>query len=1786
MDGVTREGLSKRLGVAPDQLDALLTAKTGKNFDTLNKEFVSQKTGFMGDIKNKLKEGAYQALASGQVYLGDIQGAAQSTKKALNVPKDPLLEERIQGLTDDASGVETFKNVIKDPAAAVALITQSTPGSLGIAAASLPVGRAASAVTSVAKPLVARAAGAATFGLGSYVQEYGNAVLSLLTEAGIDPTNAAQMQSVLDDPNLGPQIRDVAQARGVPIGAFDAISYGLVGKGLGASSLLGETAQQAALAGAGEAGAQLASEGEVTSRGDIALESILEAGSAAPQAILQPIAERIVGPSPTSLKADNSVTPVEEIVSEDMAPATEKQPSPADKAGQRMAQKSQQPIPETVNIPKQVLRGTPDQMMRRMMALPKDQLVANAKKAGIPESEIAGSTKKAVAEKVMRRYGVAPETRTVQTAKPVVEPAKVVKKPLSSKAQANAESLAEKRYTDKGVRVSGPITAEIDTPVQVPTTLLADMAGAKGEEAFRDTGPKLKRIEKEVAKRGSFDISDKPIEIGVNHRGEPYIVDGNHRVAYANKNGIPSLPAKIKYHAGGENKTYATLRPENFVQNKSQALPQEMLNLDPATRNALVETAKGEGRAADAAKAWLGMLDDNKQKVSEVAKVSGKVPSPLAAEDVASSIEALRQADNPILAKRALKNVVNSIDKNVLSGVDKAESAAVADEIRAVIGPSEGVDLLKSKSSRTRILSDIFHKYMKGEESLDNSPRLKAYAERLKSAFEENINQAPKGDPTAVAQEEVVNNIAENQELSVFQYLDEFRNSYGSALTTFIGDNPSFNISAEEYRKAANTSLMNRIFRAMDVFKSMPQLAREMPFFAPMYQLYRQREAMKHSTQQYFMRNMQTAVEMYGQKRFNRGLEILDAMSRPGQPQGIQRVLPDKDGRIVFRDFDGVLKKADVETSEVVIFMTEQFKQNLALQQQVLITQLQEYGIDPKTATRTDIANVLSKFENVGDTSAVEAIKTSLEELDLREKLIRSDKAYFPHQRSEGPYGIAVYKKGDKDKLELAGFYSVMAKPNGDIDPDSLKETKQRIRNEAEQFKQEWYDKNGNNFEMAEPFYKTYDDMRSVLTKNANNPNLSYEVLSSLLSTKGIDPNIVNQLFDDLKLKNNTAKLFSNLREREGYFGYDNADRASSIVNYFLTQTSLLSSFYHNPKINQGFTRSQEILSRLPNTEKVRKLLNRYSEYMTDPAEEWSSIRSASFWYFLAGNPSTALLQFFSTYTNTLPWLSQFVGPADFLKLNAKSVSNLRKVRNIDANALLMNPQTVDQFADKMGISLEDARVLVSLKNRGALDAGYAVEAVGEVEMSRLGATPRNRRRTPAAVRKIEDVASSMITVPENMARMNTAILVLEAIKDPKQFQRIGNLLYRTDKLFKTVVDGQYRGVITKEAIVQHAIDENHAVFGKSGRAPFMRGLPGALLFPFLTYPIQIMEQIARLLSTRGPRGVMAASMMAIVYPALFGGLQAVSGFETWDWMTKWYNKIAKKKDTTLEIELSSALYDLGFSDEASRMILSGPVFKTLGVEASTRISNQFWFQPWLDFWINPSDSAVQSGAADIFGGATALLNGVGQSRELISEGENVGESLIKTLAPVTVRNIAKSVDAYQYDYRTARGDRTLPKDENADVYVREGISNEREALKQLLGFRSQLVAQGQRDRFGKSLMDRAYDKQFSNYSSLLARTKADIIRANRKGDSETVQELSKKYAETMREMLAWNSSLPENERKTPKELMVRLKGLKERVAQDIDPLREKSGTGARRMAAEDSARLANDLLTPYVRDR
>lgn len=103
----------------------------------------------------------------------------------------------------------------------------------------------------------------------------------------------------------------------------------------------------------------------------------------------------------------------------------------------------------------------------------------------------------------------------------------------------------------KGLR--GAVTGYYDKPLKMKVDDLYHLPGANDEQEYRQGSSKMINLEKQVGNPSNFDSKKFPIMIGVNHHGKAYVMEGNHRLAYANKNNIPYIHAEIKYYNGGEN---------------------------------------------------------------------------------------------------------------------------------------------------------------------------------------------------------------------------------------------------------------------------------------------------------------------------------------------------------------------------------------------------------------------------------------------------------------------------------------------------------------------------------------------------------------------------------------------------------------------------------------------------------------------------------------------------------------------------------------------------------------------------------------------------------------------------------------------------------------------------------------------------------------------------------------------------------------------------------------------------------------------------------------------------------------------------------------------------------------------------------------------------------------------------------------------------------------------------------------------------------------------------------
>jgi hypothetical protein len=113
--------------------------------------------------------------------------------------------------------------------------------------------------------------------------------------------------------------------------------------------------------------------------------------------------------------------------------------------------------------------------------------------------------------------------------------------------QEDAEAVVRKRGN---IGASGPVTAWSDA-VPVDPAMLSKIPGAMAENPVPGN-PKYDALLESMSKKGFDPKESGPLLVGINHRGEPHIIEGNNRAAVAHALGIKSIPAEFRWFAGGE----------------------------------------------------------------------------------------------------------------------------------------------------------------------------------------------------------------------------------------------------------------------------------------------------------------------------------------------------------------------------------------------------------------------------------------------------------------------------------------------------------------------------------------------------------------------------------------------------------------------------------------------------------------------------------------------------------------------------------------------------------------------------------------------------------------------------------------------------------------------------------------------------------------------------------------------------------------------------------------------------------------------------------------------------------------------------------------------------------------------------------------------------------------------------------------------------------------------------------------------------------------------------------
>jgi hypothetical protein len=137
----------------------------------------------------------------------------------------------------------------------------------------------------------------------------------------------------------------------------------------------------------------------------------------------------------------------------------------------------------------------------------------------------------------------------------------------------NQRRRADETLDRNRLKVSGATTGYLKNRIELDPRKLAVIPGASGERRVPGD-PQYDNLRPLVEREGLH--SDSPILVGINHRGEPYIIEGNTRTAVARDLGLRSVPAEVRYFAGGEG-VEGPMMPSRL----EEYMPPSELSLDP-----------------------------------------------------------------------------------------------------------------------------------------------------------------------------------------------------------------------------------------------------------------------------------------------------------------------------------------------------------------------------------------------------------------------------------------------------------------------------------------------------------------------------------------------------------------------------------------------------------------------------------------------------------------------------------------------------------------------------------------------------------------------------------------------------------------------------------------------------------------------------------------------------------------------------------------------------------------------------------------------------------------------------------------------------------------------------------------------------------------------------------------------------------------------------------------------------------------------------------------------------
>jgi hypothetical protein len=500
---------------------------------------------------------------------------------------------------------------------------------------------------------------------------------------------------------------------------------------------------------------------------------------------------------------------------------------------------------------------------------------------------------------------------------------------------------------------------------------------------------------------------------------------------------------------------------------------------------------------------------------------------------------------------------------------------------------------------------------------------------------------------------------------------------------------------------------------------------------------------------------------------------------------------------------------------------------------------------------------------------------------------------------------------------------------------------------------------------------------------------------------------------------------------------------------------------------------------------KFKQLLDNL-DYALDPAADAPFIRSFSYLWGLAYNPSTAALQLaplgnqvvtdmVSIGMPVTKTLSAFTQAFKAMAVATKGQFTGDGVWETD----ILSPKQVESHVRYFSEKDRDYASKAIMDNRIVLAATLPQESLnsaGELaELSRGGRAWKN----------FTEGGAWMMNLTERSARLSTYMVYLKTfLENPDALKRALEV-YGKEPLFT-----EYRRFNPQlddtQAASNYAIQNIFGFPEKAARPMYTRGRIGATISPFMGLPSQMFEYNAQMLGgLRGKRGFLGAVAAGLNMAAWFGAYAAIP---TAGLFIPLAFQALDEKDVPGELQFKAIIADM-IGIEGANYVTKGIIGELLDVDVSKRVGNAM---PFANLLSSTASSLMSKGSMGDLEGVTGIMGstfgGLMTAVSQYSSGRMDAEQALSLFAPAQIRNFIRGQEM-MFDGNTIVSNRGKPILTSDDTDFMDAVA-------QSFGFAPQVVVNARQRNRLDALAQAGRSSLKSTYKQRLINLGADIERA------------------------------------------------------------------------------------------